>query len=484
MITFNSFAPDLDDYIPEIIVDCDNITPVSNGFRSSPSLVTGGYPALPAKCRGAAVTLKLDGSYRTFAGTETALYEGANGVWDDVTRTVGGAYNLGAEGSWKFAQFGDVTIAANKGDVLQEINAGTDFTDISGSPKASLIETVSGFVMIADTNEGTYGDQSDRWWCSALYDYTDWTPSVSTQCTSGRLVDAPGGIRGLKRLGNNIVAYKEKAIFLGRYVGAPLVWSWQQIPGDIGVLSNETIVSIGTAHLFVGYDDIYYFDGTRPVSVGNNIKDWFFADLDKSFRYKIVGTHDRLTSNVYWFYPSKSSNGELDSCIIYNYKYQKWGKASYSIEVATEVLTGQITYDSLGDNFSTYDDIPAIAYDSPFWQTSAPVLSVFDTTHTLKTLSGSGTSMSITTAILGEDQNFSLISRVIPRFNQKPTSGTMTNFYSNESGSTMTQDAVTTMTEGRFDLLRSARWHQFKFTFLGDVIINGFTAKSIANGEE
>jgi hypothetical protein len=483
MIKLQGFAPDVDPYTAGVITDCDNMTPTVKGFRSSPDPVATDYPALAAECQGAAIRLKLDGSYRLFAGTGTDLYEGANGVWTSITR-LSGSYNVSIDDRWQFAQFGDVTLATNKADVIQEINAAANFADISGAPKARHIETVSGFVMIADTDDTTYGEQSDRWWCSALYDHTDWTPSISTQCTTGRLVDAPGGITGLKRLGKDIVAYKERSIFLGRYIGSPLVWSWQQIPGEAGVLSPECIVGIGSAHLFIGYDDIYYFDGTRPVPVGNAVKDWFFADMDKSYRYKIIGAHDRLNSSVYWFYPSSDSDGALDSCLIYNYKSKQWGKATYSVEVAAETLTGQVTYDSLGNVFATYDDLPEISYDSPFWQTAAPVISVFNTSHELKTLTGSGSSMSITTSIMGDDDAFSLLRRVRPRFATAPTSATMTNYYDDVSGENMTQDTITTMVDGKFDVLRSSRWHKLTFDFTGETIITGFTADNVPSGDE
>ncbi|OOZ38342.1 hypothetical protein, partial [Solemya elarraichensis gill symbiont] len=374
MLSFLGFAPDIDPHAEGVITDCEDMIPDPQGFKSAPVQVDTDYAALAATCRGAALVVKIDGTRRFFAGTAAALFEGSGGMWTDVTRTSGGAYNVGTSYSWQFAQFGDITIAVNDGDTMQSIGAGSDFADITGAPKAALVEVVNNFVIVADTEDGVYGDQGDRWWCSAKDDYSDWTPAISTQCTTGRLVEVSGPILALKRLGNNLVAYKETGIFIGQYVGSPAVWSWSLVPGDIGVQSPDSVVDIGGAHLFIGNEEIYYFDGTRPVPIGNDVKNWFFDDLDISYIQDITSLHDRANSLVYWFYHSDGAAGTLDTALVYNYKYKKWGKASYSAEAAVEVVLGGMTYDDLGSSYTTYDDLPNVAYDSPLFKADEPVL--------------------------------------------------------------------------------------------------------------
>ena len=197
------FAPDFDSTAPGILTDCSRLVPTPSGYTSAQSPITAGLPALAAECRGAAVMRKLDNSKRIFAGTQTKLYQQSGSTWADVSRATN--YTGGTDNRWRFVQFGDVSLAVNQTEPLQASSSGA-FSDVAGSPKARLIESVAGFVMLAGTNEATYGDSTDRWWCSGLYDHTVWTPSIATQCATGRLVDAPGDIRALKRLGNDVVA--------------------------------------------------------------------------------------------------------------------------------------------------------------------------------------------------------------------------------------------------------------------------------------
>lgn len=465
LIPFTGYAPDLDPATPGIITNLVDYYPTAKGYGAAPSNFNSGFSALPTACLGGALIQKLDGSSRLFVGTATALYE-ASAIPTYTDRSRVGGYSAGADHRWSFAQFGDTSLAAIKSNLLQSSSTGA-FADIAGAPKARFVETVPGFVILADTNEATYGDQSDRWWCSAYNDATGWTPAVSTQCTTGRLIGSPGPIKGWKRLGDDIVAYKDRAIIVGRYVGSPAVFEFNQLPGDVGCSSNDAIVSIGSAHFFIGLEDFYLFDGSRPIGIGGPVKKTFFTDLNKQYRYKIVSLHDRINSLVMFFYPSTASTtGVNDSCICYNYKTDKWGKINRGAEAGLENLTGQITYANINSYFATYADIN-ITYDSPFWSQNYPVPTIFDTAHTMQTLTGIPGTCSITTGDMGDDNTFTLLDRVRPRFSTAPTSATLTNYYRNTSGSSLTQDQTVTMTSGKCDLFRSSRWHRLKLSTSG-----------------
>ena len=481
-IPFTGYAPDFDPSTPGIITDLVDYFPTAKGYGAAASNTSGGFNALPTACLGAALMQRLDGSVRLFAGTAAALYE-ASAAPTYTDRSKVGGYGAGSDHRWSFAQFGDTSLAAIKSDTLQSSSTGA-FADIAGAPKARFVETLPGFALLADTNEGTYGDQSDRWWCSEYNNVNGWTPAVATQCTTGRLIGSPGPIRGWKRLGDEIIAYKDRSIIVGRYVGSPAVFEFNQLPGDIGCSTNDAIVSIGSAHFFVGYEDFYLFDGSRPIAIGAPVKKTFFTDLNKQYRYKIVGVHDRINSLVMFFYPSNSATtGINDSCICYNYKTDKWGKINRGAEAGLENLTGQITYANIGNYFSSYANI-TVTYDSPFWTQNYPVPTIFDTSHTMQTLTGLPGTCSITTGVMGDDQTFTLLDRIRPRFSTAPTSATLTNYYRDTAGSSFTTDQTVTMDNGKCDLLRSSRWHKVKLNTVGTAETSGLAVNLSSEGEE
>lgn len=478
MIPFSGYYPDLDEHAEGLITNCTQMIPTARGYKGAPSPVAA-VAALAAQCRGAAYITLLDNTTRLFAGTQTKIYEYSGSAWTDVSA---GSYTGSADSAWRFIQWGNVTIAANKTDSTQKSITSGAFSALAGAPKALVGDSVGGYVMLGNYNNGT--DTQDGVYWSAYQDYSDWTPSISTGCGYLRLYDTPGEIRALKRLGENAVVYKEQSMYLGVDSKSSTLWGFNLISSDIGALSQEAVVSIETAHFFLGKNDIYMYDGSRPVSIGDGIREWFASNLNANYSYRSRGVHDRTNSLIYWFFPSTASAGELDMCLVYNYKTNKWGRADRTVEACLEYLSGAESYTGLEADFPTYTDIESLSYGSPFWTSNQFNLSVFDATHTLVTLTGASASSSITTGALGDDTQLTLIKRVQPRLTTAPTSGTMTNYYRMTDGSSYTTDATCILSNGRFDVLRAARWHKVKTDYVGDVEVIGHTYKIEGQGSD
>lgn len=479
------YAPDVDQTIEGVITECSAFVPSEKGMQAAPSAQSSNTDALDAACFGAAAVRKLDNSFRLIAGTKTNLFELTSTTWTDRTRA-SGDYTLGDDNFWRMAQFGNTTLAVAKSDTLQ-YSESTDFADVTDAPKASIVETVNNFVFLFDTDDTTFGDSPNRWWCAAQNTYDDWVPAIATQCATGILTSAPGRIFAGKRFGSQIVVYKERAMYIGTYAGAPVIWDFQQIPGEAGCNSQEAVVNIGTAdnpvHIFMGADDFWRFDGARPVPIGAPVRKTVYADLDADYANRIKTLHDRINSRIYFYYPSRAGNGAVDSCVVYHYRENRWGRDDRTIEAALEYLAGGITWDTIP--YPTWDDIPTnISWDSPFWTSGNPTPGVFNSAHELLSLDGVAEDSSFTTGDLGDDDNFFLLQRVKPKWLTKPTSATMTNYYKNAEGDALTTGATTDMNQSRFDVLQSARMHRLQFNTVGDCVLNEINLTFEQDGTE
>lgn len=476
-VPLTQFAPDDDQAGIGTIISCSNMVPTLRGYKAAPSAQSGGVDALAAECCGAVVARKLDNSKRFISGTATKLYELSSTTWTDVS---GAAYHANTDVRWSFAQFGNVTLAANKGDTLQSSSSGA-FAAVAGAPKASIVETVNQFVFLCDIDDGT--DKPNAWICCGIGDYTNWTPSVANQCATANLTSAPGAIKAAKRLGDGLVVYKERAIYVGSYVGDQVIWDFQEVPGAIGAFGKDCVVNIGPAHLYVGLDNFYMFDGSRPVPIGNPIKEYFFSTLATGYGYRIRSVHDFKNSLVYFFYPSASS-GTLDSCVVYNYRSNKWGVVSTTIEDAIEYAGQPYTYGSLGTYFATYADLPAVAYGSEFWNSGIETPAVFDTAHTVKTLNGSAGSWNFTVFDIGDDEQVTLLKSCRVRMTATPTTMTMTNSSRMSLDTSLTAGSTVSINGNCFYTLRSARWHRLTFAGTGDTEIYGINPLLEREGTE
>lgn len=251
------------------------------------------------------------------------------------------------------------------------------------------------------------------------------------------------------------------------------MWSWTRVPGDIGTSGAESVVTIGTQHLFIGPSDFYTFDGTVPKSIGADVREWFFRDLNLPYRANIVGTVDIARSLVYWYYPSTASTtGTLDSVLIYNILTGKFGKRSLSTQVPVIYISGAITYHGLGTLYATYEDLPTTAYDSPFWLTDQTVPGVFQG-NVLYSLTGEPGASWLRTGDFGDMTGWAFMRRVTPRYRTTPASGTATNYYRATLGETATTDVTCTMSRSRFDFRRSARWHSIRIDHAATAVMDG-----------
>lgn len=452
------FAPDLDPATPGILLALTNAIPTVKGYTGSYIGVATTYPALAAAANSLVITKDTTGTSRFFAGTQTAIYEGSGGTWTDRSS---GAYDIGVGTRWAFGQFGNKALAIAKTVALQSSSSG-NFAAVAGAPKATNMATGAGFVMICDTNDATNGDQPDRWYCSAYQDETDWTPSVTTECATGRLVDTPGPLTGVASFGDGFVAFKPNSMYFGQYVGAPAVFDWQQIPGEVGVRNKDSICVVGNEIYFLGNDQFYVYQGSRPIPIGTPIREWFFkTEINPAYAFMTQAVWDRPNQSVWFFYCSTNSTNALDKAVVYHVPTQRWGSVTMSIEAAANYLSDPITYATIGSLYTTYADLPTgISYDSPFWTAQAEVLAVANTSHVVQTLSGNATTGSITTGAVGDPQQFSTVSRVLPRFTTPPTSATLQHQYDNDYGDNWTNGPTATLGSGRFDLQWSARWHR------------------------
>lgn len=488
-------APDLEGTTPGVIVDTQiagvttesyGFIPRSDGFGNLPALVSVGADPLADECQGAAAVLLTGGSFRTFAATLDAIYELSGTTWNDVSR--GGGYTTGAN-RWRLAGYGDYVYATNKNDAVQK-STGAGFLDILTIPKCDFIDRVKDFVIIASTNDATFGDQNDRWWCSALGNPDDFVPDIATQSVTNRVTDSPGPITASKALGDAWIIYKRGSMFMGTYQGPPFVWDFQRVSDFIGTWSHECVVKVGYSHYFIGPDDFYVFDGSIPRPLPNDLKKWFFDRLDKDYAYKIQGFYDRYRSIVYWFYPGPTNTtGEITDFVCVNLKNGRWGGGKARIEAVLDYVSGGMTYDEFWPptGSTTWDSIPDIAYDSPFFFGGQLTMAVVDATHTLGTYTGETGSIGLqfTLSDVGDDVLLSTISRVFPRWISAPDSASMYYAGRKHLGETVTFGSPSSLYHGRFNKMASNRWHRIALSVEGEpAIIAAISYDFEGDGEE
>ena len=482
MIPIAGYSPGGDPLTPGIITECKNMIPTVRGMKSAGDGEDVGADALPDNCQGAVMMRKIDSSARVIAGTIDALYEWASGSWLDRSKFSG--YTSGAN-RWRFTQFGDATIAVNLVD-LPQVSINTTFDDLGGTPpKAAICITAAGFVLLFDYNDGT-NVFHDGWWCSALYDHTDWTPSPATQSANGRFLQSPGKITAAKSIGNGVVVYKAESMYTGQFVGPPVIWAWSQVTSDVGAYGQESVISTGDVHYFLGKHGLFMFDGSRPVPIGTvEVRDYIKANIHPEYTANTISGYDPKTSLCYWFIASRNSTGEADEAIIYSTITGKFGRMSKNVRAIIDFVAPNMEWGALGLGAvaATWGAWPNdMTWNSPEFYGDAVGLSFFGSDDTVYKFESNSSSSSITTGDSGDDTLYSTISRVRPRFISSPDSASMTHYHKTGEGDDLQTGVTVTMDDNKFDLLHSARFHRLKLDFTGNHEISGYEMQLKPNG--
>lgn len=463
------FTPDLPRTTEDIITDCTNIIPYESGMEAAPTPVSTGADTLAAACAGAVAITKLDGSNRIFAATTaTKIYELSGTSWTDRSS---GSGTYTAVSNVQFTQFGDATIAAPYGTALQVSTTGA-FAAIATAPQAKVLFSVitagGGFVIAANTNSFV-----DQWACCGVNDHTTWTVSVATQANTGRLLgNDAGAITAGIELGDAALIFKRRTMFVGRYVGTPDTWNFQEVPGGAGCIGADARCTIDAGVFFVGPDQFWIFDGARPIPIGTEqIRQWFFSNSSNTYRNKTICVFERDRNRVRIFYASSISSGTLDSQLVYHLVTKQWGRNDISVEYAFTYIEPGVTWATVTGTWATV----SYTWDSDSLNPSARTLAIFNTSHVLQTLVGAPSSSSFWTEDIGDEIRETHLTEFKLRYQIVPTLATAYGYVLDEAGDTA--DSIGSAAsydtpsnaKNKFDLRQCGKFHRVRLDFTGAV---------------
>lgn len=403
------YLPDL----PSLSGHCrtaQNVVPAVLTYKSFPQSVVYSN-ALTARSQGFISCRDQATNVYNFSGDQTKLYRLVNQTWTDASRTVGGAYNTQPEDFWEYVQWGETVIGTNFTDVPQELTLGsTNFIALPGTPpNARHIGIVTQFVVLGGL---TSLPQRVRW--SAINDSHTWTVSAATQADFQDLVGDGGWVQRIVG-GQYGVVFQERSIWRMTYVGSPVIFQFDQVDRQRGTPCPQSVVAYGNITFYLADDGFYYFDGSQSVHIGHGkVDQTFLSAVDNTYLYRVNAAIDPVNKIVAWAYPTSGSGGVCSTILVYSWANQKWSTIVLDLELFARSTAQGYTIDSL-DTVTTNLDTLTPSLDSRAWTGGKVNFGSFDTSHKLRTFTGSAMSATVD---IGEVQHAT--HRRAQVFNTKP----------------------------------------------------------------
>lgn len=462
-LAFGEWLPDLPEHENPGALVAKNCIPELLSYRS----LRGTSPfsdSVGANVLGSSWARANDRSVFNFAGTSSALFSLTNTSWNDVSRTVGGAYSAA---NWEFVQFGDRVIAANIANELQQydLNVDTNFSDVTDAPRAARIAVVRDFVVCGDVEDNGVRDiEQVRW--SAFNNPDLWEPSPTTQADFQRL---QGGGEVRKIVGGEVgVIFQERAITRMTYKGPPEIFRFDQIERERGTTSPNSVVSTGTKAFFYTQEGFFSLDllgGTEAVPIGaNRVDSWFARDIAQSEIPNIQGSVDQVNNLVIWAYKTDSSEPANNRVIIYNYQADKWSYAEIALQNISQFITSSFTLDQLDSVLPQGIDIDSIPVDSPAFSGNFVNLILFDSENRSATLNGDPLMMCVDTKEFSQDGGVTFVNAVRP-LAEADGPMSITSLTRNRLFDTPTVSLPVAVDDtGKANIRASGRYHRYRLT--------------------
>lgn len=474
-IRFLDFAPDIDPLTPGALLDLSNMYPSAKGIRTYPSLTRFSSNDLPDPCLGA-FSGPIGDNLVVLAGTTDALFYLDGAVWTDSGLTPSAIVDR-----WRFDSYNNEIFAVNG------VNAykydGSTFGAVAGSPPAASIVQATPYALFL------VGTNSSDW--IATLNPALWTPSVATETVTGTIRNGAGDLTAAHQLRGGIAFYKRNSLTFGQFSGPPFYWDFGNgISRQIGAPGQEAVANLGDIHYFPGPDDFYSFDGSALQRVPNNLKEWFFANLNQTLDYLICARWDQQRSLIFWHFPSINASPEtaLDSWICLNVRTGKWtadrSASPLDVPIFSSVQTGQLTWAALVALYPTWDDWSFLYGDlrsRAVDQTG--IISAAD--HGLYFYNGIPGQAMFTTHDFGDRENLYQVTEIQPQYSIYPEDGATIQplNQARRVGTPVAGTARAITSVGTFDVNNTARLQRWKHVSESECEVVGIVANCDFAGE-
>ena len=280
-------------------------------------------------------TETLSGLTRGSDNTTAASHSDGATVKDASDYTKWGASQTGdiitAPGVWTLDNFGNKLIATITDGATFEWDSdatgatSTRATIVANAPTAAiqtLVSTPDRHLVFfgTETTIGTTSTQDDMYIRfsdqESINASTSYTPSATNTAGTQRLADGTRIVAAIRGR-DAIYIWTDTSLFVMRFVGAPFVFSFQQVGTNCGLIGKNAAVEVDGAAYWMSENGFFRYTG-KLESLACLVEDYVYDDINTVPKNHIYAGLNNLFGEVTWFYPGSGAASNNRS-VTYNY---------------------------------------------------------------------------------------------------------------------------------------------------------------------
>jgi hypothetical protein len=193
------------------------------------------------------------------------------------------------------------------------------------------IEAFKNYLFIGGvTSGGEYRPGRIRWSQPGLFrTNSDWPAANYIDLDP----DDGDRITAMKALGDALIVFKEKRIYIVKYIGGPWVFDYSLAKTGVGCVSGHSVVTVEEKLIFLSEDGFYSFDGTNVAELSKKIKDKVI-EINPDYRMHVTGSVYKASDQIWFTMPydggdtiagqSPMASHPINETWVYDYKRKYW----------------------------------------------------------------------------------------------------------------------------------------------------------------
>ena len=280
----------------------------------------------------------VDGAYQINTGLDVYVQSTGwgSGTWG--ASTFGSANDLTLTNQlrlWSIDNFGDdLVLNPRAGGVYywdESQGGNTRAVDATTLTNASNVPTAVLEIMVSDVDKHVIAFGCNPIGSTAIdpllvrfsdtESIIDWTPTATNQA-GGVQLSMGSTIIGALRTRQEILIWTDAGIVSMRFVGAPFVFSFNEVAHGPSLISPNSAVNANNQVYFMDNSGFYSYSGSAQ-RLPCTVLDYVLSDINQGQSFKIFGAVNDSANEIMWFYPSGTSL-EVDKYVMYNYLERVW----------------------------------------------------------------------------------------------------------------------------------------------------------------